>query len=465
MNKKKRWLGALSCMVAIGILAGCNQDDKVSAEPKKKDVSVEVADVAYGSLSDSNRLSGQIVPETEVNVVAKTSGELKKILVEKGDVVKKGDVLAQLDDSAERNAMKQQQTALKQAQAGLRSAQNGKVRAQESYAQSQVSIKQAEAALANARQSQTDNLDNLEFQISNAKMAWEQATQNLDRMKLLLEDGLISQQNYEDAVNAEKSAKNAFDQVQLNKTQAGNTVSLQSLEASIEQARAGANLAQSSIKDAEIGIQQAQASVESAQLAVDAASDRLSDKVIVATASGEITELNGEVGGMASMQQPFATIVSINTVKVSVNILASQLSSFQVGSAVNVEVDGFSEIFTGTVTYVSAVSSGSGLFTLEAEVDNKNQVIKPGMVATIIVDEILEDDSLLVPTASIIQKEGKSVVFIVADEKVTQQEVEVIRYGTDVTAIDGNVKEKEQVVVKGQNLLHDGDAVKIVEEE
>ena len=47
--KKKRWLGVFAC-IAVGILAGCNQDDKVSAEPKKKDISVEVADVAYGSL-------------------------------------------------------------------------------------------------------------------------------------------------------------------------------------------------------------------------------------------------------------------------------------------------------------------------------------------------------------------------------------------------------------------------------
>ena len=465
MKNKKRGLGVVACMVAVGILAGCNQDDKVSAEPKKKDISVEVAEVAYGSLSDSNRLSGTIVPETEVDVVAKASGELKKIYVEKGDIVKKGDVLARLDDKAERNAVKQQQTALKQAQASLKSAQNGKVRAQDGYAQAQVSIKQAEAALANARQSQTDNLDNLEFQISNAQMAWDQAKQNLERMELLLEDGLISQQNYEDAVNAEKSAKNAFDQVQLNKTQAGSTVSLQSLEASIEQATAGATLSQSSIKDAEIGIQQAQAAVEQAQLSVDAANDRLADKVIVATASGEITQVTGEVGGMTSMQQPFATIVSIDKVKISVNILASQLSSFKVGSPVNVEVNGFTKIFTGTVSYVSAISSGSGLFTLEAEVDNKDHVIKPGMVATIIVKEVLEDDSLLVPTASIIQKEGKSVVFIVTDETVTQKEVEVIRYGTDATAIEGDLKEKEQVVVKGQNLLHDGDAVKIVEED
>ena len=297
-------------------------------------------------------------------------------------------------------------------------------------------------------------------------MAWDQAKQNLERMELLFEDGLISQQNYEDAVNAEKSAKNAFDQVQLNKTSGRKHRQFTVIGSVYRTSESAApRCPNHPLKMQKSAFNKRKLRSNKPSLSVDAANDRLADKVIVATASGEITQVTGEVGGMTSMQQPFATIVSIDKVKISVNILASQLSSFKVGSPVNVEVNGFTKIFTGTVSYVSAISSGSGLFTLEAEVDNKDHVIKPGMVATIIVKEVLEDDSLLVPTASIIQKEGKSVVFIVTDETVTQKEVEVIRYGTDATAIEGDLKEKEQVVVKGQNLLHDGDAVKIVEEE
>ena len=145
-------------------------------------------------------------------------------------------------------------------------------------------------SLDNARQSQTDNLDNMEFQISNAESAWEQAKLNLERMDALFEDGLISKQNHEDAVNAERNAKSAYDQVLLAKDQAGNESSFKSLETSIEQAEIGANIAQSSIKDAEIGIKQAKASVEQAQLAVEAATNRLKDKVIVATAAGEVID-------------------------------------------------------------------------------------------------------------------------------------------------------------------------------
>lgn len=472
--------GLLSGVAVMAIMAGCSKGEASGEEVTvAKEIPVEVAEVSYGSLSDSNRLTGTIIPETEVDVVPKAPGEIKQIMVQKGDIVKVGDVLARLDDSAERNAVQQQQVALKQAQSGLKSAQSGlsnaqsgKSKAAKSYEQAQASVRQVEASLAEARKSLNDNLDNIEFQIKNAKLAWDQAKQNVERMEVLLAEGLISQQNYDDASNGEQNARNAYEQVQLNKSQVDSSISLQSLEASLDQSKIGASIAQSSIQDADIGIrqaqaavEQAQASVEQAQLAVDSARERLADKVIVATASGEITQVSGEVGAMASGQQPFASIVSIDKVKVSVNILPDQLSAFKQGTTLEVEVNGLKEAFTGTVTYVSTVGTGSGLFAVEAEIDNPNHVIRPGMVATIVVDEILASNTTLVPTNAVIQKEGESVVFTVVDGKSVLKEVEVIRYGTDTTAVAGDLTESEEVVVKGQNLLNDGDSVKIMKED
>ena len=462
--KNKASLLAAVCLISVSILAGCNKTNPQAADTVERVLSVQVEEVLYGSLSDSNRLTGTIEPQTEVEVVPKTAGEIKKIFVKKGDVVKVGDSLAQLDDSAERNALAQQRTALKQAKASLESAQNGKSKAEKSYAQSQVSVRQAQDSLDNARQSQTDNLDNMEFQISNAESAWEQAKLNLERMDALFEDGLISKQNHEDAVNAERNAKNAYDQVLLAKDQAGNESSFKSFETSIDQAKIGATIAQSSIKDAEIGIKQAKASVEQAQLAVEAATNRLKDKVIVATAAGEVIDIDGEVGAMVG-QQPFATIVSIGKVKIQANVMAQQLPQFKLGDSVNVEVNGLDGTFTGKISYVPAISSGSGLFSIEAEVENPDRVIRPGMVASIMLQEVLAEEAILVPTRAILEKEGNTVVYVIEDEKAVQKEIEVIHYGTELTAVKGELNEKEQVVVKGQNLLNDQDSVKIVEED
>src|SRR5699024_7820645 len=117
------------------------------------------------------------------------------------------------------------------------------------------------------------------------------------------------------------------------------------------------------------------------------------------------------------------------------------------------------------VSYISSISTGSGLFAVEADLDSKDKEIRPGMVASIELDEVLVADSILVPTDAIIQQEGLDVVFIVENNEAVRKEVEVIRYGTDQTAVVGDLGENDKVVISGQNLLEDGNAVKIMEEE
>ncbi|WP_096550039.1 efflux RND transporter periplasmic adaptor subunit [Ureibacillus thermosphaericus] len=456
---KKGIIGTLLLLTSIILLVGCNNSTEETEVPEAE-IPVKVATVTFGALTDDNELSGTILPENEVAVLPKAVGEIKAIYVKKGDKVKQGDILAQLDDTAERNAMEQQQKSLEQAQASLKSAQNGKVRAENSYKQAQASLKSAEASLQQAK----ENLKNLDFQIQNARNSWEQAKRNLDRMKALYEAGLISLQDYENAQNAERSAKIALDQAELSKKTTENE-GIRMQEVAVEQAQINVELAQTSMKDAEIAVEQAQIQVDQAQLAVDAAKDRLDDKVIKATIAGEITEINGEVGEMASNANPFATIVAKDSVKLSVKITANQLSSFEVGDVLDVKVAGLEGTFKGNVAYVSSVSSGFGLFTVDINIDNKEQKIRPGMIASVIVEEIKQANSLLIPVEAIVQKEGKTVVFIVSEGKAEQREVEILKYSTDLVAVVGELKENEQVVISGQNLLDDGNKVRIMEEE
>lgn len=457
--RKKGMLGTLLLIITTILLVGCSGGDETEEVPETE-VPVKVANVTFGTLTDNDELTGTIMPKNEVSILPKAVGEITKIYVKKGDKVNKGDVLAQLDDSAEKNAVDQQRKALEQAKASLLSAQNGKERAENSYKQAEASLKSAQASLDQAR----SNLKNLDFQIQNARNSWEQANTNLNRMKSLYDAGLISLQDLESAQNAEKSAKIALEQAELSKLTT-ETDGIKMQEAAVDQAKISVASAQTAIKDADIAVQQAQIQVDLAQLGVDSAMDRLDDKVIRATISGEVTEVNGEVGEMASSASPFATIVAKDTVKLSIKITANQLASFNVGDELDVKVAGLEGTFKGSVVYVSSVSSGFGLFTVDIEINNQEQKIRPGMVASVIVEEIKQANSLIIPAEAVIQKEGRSVVFIVVDGRSEMREVEVLQYSTDSVAVVGDIKENEKVVISGQNLLDDGNKVQIMEEE
>lgn len=407
---KYRFGGALFLSTAL-LLSGCNNnaDSEDTTEEVVREIPVETAAVTFGALTDDQLLTGQIEAENEVSILPSTAGEITAIYVKKGDVVKVGQVIAQLDNTNELNAVKQ----------------------------AEISVKQAQLSLEDAQKSQSDTLENIELQLEQAQSAYDTAKADLDRNQKLFDAGLISERELEGYKLQEKNARIQLDQVNLSKVQAENTIGIQTVETSLEQA----------------------------QLSLESAKQRLDDKVVKATISGEVTSVDAEVGEMASGQSPLATVVAMNTVSLNVNLLQDHLDSFAVGDEIEVQVIGLEGTFKGTVSYISSISSGSGLFTMEVEIDNSDKVIKPGMVASIVMEEVLEQDKLMVPTKAIIQKEGKSVVFIVQENKAVQKEVEVIRFNTELTAVAGDLKENDLVVISGQNLLNDGDLVKVMEED
>lgn len=109
-GKVHKFLIALLFSTSL-IAAGCsdngssdeNVDSEQSAEAdkKKKDekppVPVEIVSVARGDIQQTYRTITTLEAEQDVQVVARSTGMLQTILVEEGDTVEKGQLMAQLD--------------------------------------------------------------------------------------------------------------------------------------------------------------------------------------------------------------------------------------------------------------------------------------------------------------------------------------------------------------------------------
>lgn len=144
-TEKQRRPAFAALVLALSLaLAACggNQDQKDSAEgdaqaqakdvPKDKDgkpieavkVPVEVAKAARSAVTAAFQGTANLVPEAEADVVTKTSGVVLEIMVEEGDRVQAGQVLARLDSDRQR-------LALKQSEANLRKLENDYKRQEE----------------------------------------------------------------------------------------------------------------------------------------------------------------------------------------------------------------------------------------------------------------------------------------------------------------------------------------------
>ena len=96
-GKKKRrrliiWgsvVAVIVLLIAVGVIVAKSGGTKI--DPSK------LAKVEKGDLAKSVVATGKVTPITKVEVKSKASGIVKKLLVDYGDRVKKGQLLAQLD--------------------------------------------------------------------------------------------------------------------------------------------------------------------------------------------------------------------------------------------------------------------------------------------------------------------------------------------------------------------------------
>jgi HlyD family secretion protein len=81
---------------------------------------VQAAEVKRGSVASTVRAPGRVQPVTQVKLSANVPGEVIRLAVKEGDVVRKGQFLLQLDDTQVRARVREAQAALESARSNLR---------------------------------------------------------------------------------------------------------------------------------------------------------------------------------------------------------------------------------------------------------------------------------------------------------------------------------------------------------
>lgn len=124
----KKWLFLL---FIIGLAAGWWYYQRQHARPENPPYLT--AAVTRGDIQSSVLASGSLEAAKQVDVGAQVSGEISKLSVAIGDVVKAGDPIAEIDASTQINSKNTAQAQLESRQAGLRSAQAALNEAQQNY--------------------------------------------------------------------------------------------------------------------------------------------------------------------------------------------------------------------------------------------------------------------------------------------------------------------------------------------
>ncbi|WP_058308676.1 efflux RND transporter periplasmic adaptor subunit [Gracilibacillus massiliensis] len=187
---------------------------------------------------------------------------------------------------------------------------------------------------------------------------------------------------------------------------------------------------------------------------------------VEAPSTGIITELAAQEGSMVSNQEPLAVIIDLEQLTVQLQVPDVQLELFEKGKEVTLLLESAEEeTHEAEIEYVADSANEAGLFPIDLSFDNETTHYKAGVIATVVLEDTVIEDSLLIPTAALVEDNDETYVFTTDGETATKVDVTVQATQSQTTAVQAELNEGDQIITSGQLTLVDGNKINVIEED
>jgi HlyD family secretion protein len=336
--------------------------------------------------SNSITAEGAVAPVKHASLAFKTGGRITELPVHEGDTVKAGAVLARLDDAAILAQIAQAQAARAISKDQLAQLRAGATAAERQAAQD--ALISAQATLAKVRAGPTaEQVGPLKANLDNAQAAVSQAQTRYDRIggdsnpfggmgpeRLALQQAtnnyLAAQAAYQDALNHPTASE------------------LRAAEAAVTQAQS--TIARLDPTPEQITLAEAQ--VNQAQAAVDLAKTALQDAVLTAPFDGTVTEVDVEVGQIASLGAQALVFADLTKLQVeTVDLVEVDVAKVAVGQPVSIKLDALpGQTCAGQVLRIADQSNdhrGDKVYRVTIDLnEGMHEGLRWGMTANVEID-------------------------------------------------------------------------------
>ena len=428
-----RWLMGL---IASGVLiVGTTATIKtIQQRNKPLDISKLTVPVEAKSVTVRITASGKVQPIQSVNISPKSSGLLADLNVEQGDKVKKGQIIARMDNSEIKMRIIQYKANLEQAKAQLAESLAGS--RPEEIAQGKARVDQAQAQLAIIRDgNRLQEIQQAQAQVDSAKASVALTQSRVKRYQDLAKDGAISQDSLEQYVSENSKAKANLEEAQrrLSLLKVGNrNQDIQKQAAIVNQEKEGLRKLENGNRPQEIA--KLKAAVASAEAQLKQQQVQLEDTIIRAPFSGIVTQRYATVGAYVSpaisaSDDASATSTSIVALAKGLEVLAKvpevDIPQIKQGQKVEIAIDAYpDEVFQGRVRLIApeaVVEQNVTSFQVRVAIDKTANKLRSGMnvsEVTFIGNNI--QNALLIPQELIVTQKGKTGVWLLGEKNKPQ---------------------------------------------
>jgi membrane fusion protein, multidrug efflux system len=355
-------------------------------------------DSRHWESTDDAEIDGHIYP-----VNARVSGQVIEVSFDDGQVVRKGDVLVQIDPTDYQVALERAKADYADAQAQALAARYG-VPVQSVGSVSQIrsasaDMASAEAGVAAARK----QADAAQQQVLEAQANAVKLNKDVERYQQLLGKREISQQQFDQATAAATAANATVSARQAELLAAQSQVKV--AESRIEQANAelkNAHASPNTVAATKARAESADAQALRYKAALDQAQLNLSYTRILASVDGIVGKRSVNVGDNIAVGQDLMAVVPLNDVWVTANFKETQLAHMQPGQPVKIKVDTYGgRKWNGHVTSIGGATGAKySLLPPENATGNFVKVVQR-LPVRIDIDPNQNDDHRLRPGMSV----------------------------------------------------------------
>jgi HlyD family secretion protein len=404
-----RKLFALAAFSASIVLSSCGGGEK-EVTPE---VAVQTTPAERATISQTVSAEAVVYPIEQAVVSPKITAPITKFFVNRGSPVKKGQLLATLENKD--------------------------------------LVGQAEGATGNFEQADAtyvtsidatipQQLQKAELDAAAAKAAFDAQQKVYDSRKELFQQGALPQRDLDSATVALAQARSA------------NEVARRQLE---DLRRLGKEQA----------VKSAHGSRTSAKGQMDAAEAQLSYSEIRSPIDGVVTDRPPYAGDLATANQPILTVMNLSRLIAKSHVPQSEAATLKVGNSAELKVSGLDEPVKGRITLVSpALDTGSTTIEVWVEASKPNPALKPGMTVEVSMTSKTAKDAIVVPASAVFKNpEGGAdyVVLAGSDQKAHWKTVQIgVRNSEDVQIVSG-INAGDPVISSGGYALPDSTKIKV----
>lgn len=413
--------GAASISSGTDRLSG---SDVLSASNTNRDVpAVRVTTVREGVVGRTVRLTGNVAPARDVTLVSKVPGTVMWTAGEMGTRVEAGDAVVRLDDTELQLAYEQS-------------------KAQHAAAAAQLARLEAGAS--------AEEIAQVEAAVEQARLGLERIASVLAKQEELFAQGIISEETI-------LGVRTEHDVARLQYEAARQQLALVKRGATQEERNA------------------VRAQVQQAEVAIKLAEQQLADTVIRAPFSGLLAAQPVQVGTLIGGGTPVGGLVDIDTVVIEANVGERDVNGLRVGQSVNITVEALGGLqIKGVIDSIAPVADRqSRAFPVRFVADNSDHRLKPGMVARVEVQVGVEGvgEAPLVPANAVVNRSGRSVVFVLQTEAggrtiVRERQILPGETAGGFVAVRSGLAVGDVIVANSaQQNLSDGTSVRVIGED